>query len=143
MNRSRRNVLSTASVAAVTAAIAGTSSMVAEGAWLERKNTLEFLRTEFRHLDSFGRIGQRYLATLDGKIGLRELVPLLESHIEKVSGAEPRAKTMKRQNRRLLSDAVTKDFETGNVVDVDGWVLSETEAIVCSILHLSQNNRPG
>lgn len=38
---------------------------------------------------------------------------------------------------RLYTERVSRDFEWGNVVDLEGWVLSKTEARVFALLALS------
>ena len=40
------------------------------------------------------------------------------------------------ENMSALADSVRNDFEGGNVVHVDGWVLSRTEARHCALYSL-------
>ncbi|MET6989497.1 hypothetical protein [Sediminicola arcticus] len=49
-----------------------------------------------------------------------------------------------RENRDLeiiLEATVKKDFQTGNTVVLDGWILSETEAIQCALFSTSELNQ--
>ncbi len=40
----------------------------------------------------------------------------------------------------ILEQEVKKDFETGNTVMLDGWILSETEALQCALYSISESN---
>ena len=39
-----------------------------------------------------------------------------------------------------LEQEVKKDYETGNTVILDGWILSETEAVQCALFSISELN---
>ena len=38
-----------------------------------------------------------------------------------------------------LMDSITKDFNTGNTLMIDGWVLSQTEARQCALFSLTHS----
>ncbi|ALM08487.1 hypothetical protein SB49_12200 [Sediminicola sp. YIK13] len=40
----------------------------------------------------------------------------------------------------ILEQEVKKDYETGNTVVLDGWILSETEAVQCALFSISESN---
>ncbi|MET7028738.1 hypothetical protein [Sediminicola luteus] len=40
----------------------------------------------------------------------------------------------------MLEQEVKKDYETGNTVILDGWILSETEAVQCALFSISESN---
>ncbi|MEJ1221444.1 hypothetical protein [Sediminicola sp. 1XM1-17] len=40
----------------------------------------------------------------------------------------------------LLENKIKRDYERGNTVMLDGWILSETEAIQCALLSISESN---
>ena len=49
-----------------------------------------------------------------------------------------------RENKDLeiiLEATIKKDFQTGNTVVLDGWILSETEAIQCALFSTSELNQ--
>lgn len=41
----------------------------------------------------------------------------------------------------ILAQEVKKDFETGNTIMLDGWILSETEALQCALYSISESNQ--
>ncbi len=41
---------------------------------------------------------------------------------------------------KILQQQVTDDYKMGNIVIVDGWVLSKTEARQCALFSLTQTN---
>lgn len=41
----------------------------------------------------------------------------------------------------ILEATIKKDFQTGNTVVLDGWILSETEAIQCALFSTSELNQ--
>ncbi|MGY8913962.1 MAG: hypothetical protein ACKVJF_02615 [Flavobacteriales bacterium] len=49
--------------------------------------------------------------------------------------------TTNRDLMDILEQDVRKDYETGNTVILDGWILSETEAVQCALFSLSESNQ--
>lgn len=41
----------------------------------------------------------------------------------------------------ILEQEVKRDYETGNTVILDGWILSETEAVQCALFSISESNQ--
>ncbi|MEB8328276.1 hypothetical protein OO009_02820 [Flavobacteriaceae bacterium KMM 6897] len=41
----------------------------------------------------------------------------------------------------ILEQEVKKDYQTGNTVILDGWILSETEAVQCALFSFSELNQ--
>ena len=41
----------------------------------------------------------------------------------------------------ILEQEVKKDYATGNTVILDGWILSETEAVQCALFSISELNQ--
>jgi hypothetical protein len=88
----------------------------------------------FKHRDSARAIGAAYLALHPAEANTDHLVevithppedPLLIAH---AGDAELRAWVRRRQ---------AHDFATGNIVKLDGWLLSATEARLCALAALT------
>ena len=79
----------------------------------------------FRNSESAREVGRRYLAQTP------EALQALRSELTESLQADPDS-----VGRDLLSAQITSaietDFESGRVVYVDGWMLSETEARLCA-----------
>ncbi|MFT4832369.1 MAG: hypothetical protein ACI815_002022 [Psychroserpens sp.] len=41
----------------------------------------------------------------------------------------------------ILKQQVKKDYQTGNTIILDGWILSETEAVQCALFSISESNQ--
>jgi hypothetical protein len=80
----------------------------------------------FDHRDSARALGRAFLARAPTDAAAGELVDRIATRVPRgrstLEGADDR------ELRALLADAVTADFEALRVVDVDGWILSATEA---------------
>jgi hypothetical protein len=68
-------------------------------------------------------LGKKYRSMPMGESRQRSLV----SALEKVAGTNAKAAA------NALQQQIRKDFETGNTVLVDGWILSKTEARQCAL----------
>ena len=126
---SRRTFLLTALVGALAAAGCGeqgTSASVAEvPAWLPGA---------VGDADAAARIGRAYLAANPGEANLDTLLAAidagLDGELEAANGDRQRVLT-------VLQRAVRTDYLRGNSVNVQGWVLSVTEARVYALLALA------
>ncbi len=139
MNKSRRNVLTTTSTI-VAAMLTGASSSAKTSDWFGRKETVEILHGTFRHLDSFNKLGRRYLDAAGDHITIDELNDKLDSRIYRDIEFGKYDKFDSNQKSKHISDIVKMDFETGNTIDVDGWILSETEVLICAIIFLQSGH---
>jgi len=139
MNKSRRNVLTTTSTI-VAAMLAGASSRAETSDWFGRKDTIEILHGAFRHLGSFNKLGRRYLDAAGGYITIDELTDRLNWRIYRDIEFSKYDNSSTSQKSKYISEIIRMDFETGNTIDVDGWILSETEVNICAILYLKSGN---
>lgn len=88
----------------------------------------------FAHRDSAKRVGLEYLRCVPREADERLLVDLICS-----SRAERRAEldqANKGKLRELLRLQMRQDFEHGRIVNVQGWILSETEGRLCALAAL-------
>jgi hypothetical protein len=86
----------------------------------------------FKQPDALMRIGRAYLSTVPVEVneaGLREQV---------FTGWSPTACDVAPRDRgvflRWIVAQSKDDFRRGRVVQVDGWILSRTEASLCALL---------
>jgi hypothetical protein len=90
------------------------------------RGSLHDIAALFRHPESARRIGERLLA--------RDAAPLDQaaSLRVKLTAVDGRA-----ARRSALRQQAAQDYARGNVVLVDGWVLSRTEAQLCALVALA------
>ncbi len=83
------------------------------------------------HQDSARIIGREYLRT----VPVEATPDVLASLVAERLGAErPALDTAGDADlRRLLAAAVLQDFEEGQTMELDGWMLSQTEARLCAL----------
>lgn len=86
--------------------------------------------TRIRDPQQIQSIGNAYLERVPDEANRRTLVLLLSAEAPADSTAIP--EFMKRR--------IAHDFENGNTVMVDGWIISQTEARQCALYSLEQNN---
>ncbi len=91
-------------------------------------------------LNSFNKIGRRYLDIKGGYITIEELNANLNSRIYNDVEIDKYNGLNTRQKKTIISKIIKKDFESGNIIDVDGWVLSNTEVNICAILCLVKSH---
>jgi hypothetical protein len=88
----------------------------------------------FRHRASARAIGAVYLATRPEEADARKLVEL-------AIAADGTARTIGRMSetelRAWLRERQTRDFATGRIVNLDGWLLSATEVRLCALAALT------
>jgi hypothetical protein len=72
------------------------------------------------------KIGNQYRLQMPSENSERPLVKSLKAAASEVSLA----------NASNLEEIIKKDFETGNTIIVDGWILSRTEARQCALFSL-------
>lgn len=74
-------------------------------------------------------IGQRYLAGAAPEADIPRLITLLCG----VEGRNRLATASDEQLRALFAERQREDFRHGRTVNVDGWMLSQTEARLCAL----------
>ncbi len=106
--------------------------------WLEGSaaSPAERLLAAFRHPDSAAAVGRAYLAGHPQDADTGCLVETISKHLH-CRGCDP-AQTSRADLRRAISHQVRDDFAQGRVVQVDGWVLSATEAQLCGLAALAR-----
>ncbi len=135
-NISRRKALSSATA---TLFLAGWSSVSAWGASghqtapvMVECSLLERLSALFHYPESACNVGRAYLATAEGNAGTADWNAHFAMELEKQLH-HPDADL-----RPWFRQRVSRDFEEGRVVCLDGWILAETEVEVCALLALAQ-----
>lgn len=76
-------------------------------------------------LEALAEIGRRALQ--------KGLVPKQTALLQQTLGLQ-NAKLSEQTG--LLNNKVARDFETGDTLQIDGWVVSKTEACVCALVAL-------
>jgi hypothetical protein len=85
-----------------------------------------------KRVDAVARVGEAYLRLVER-----------DEHPDGNSVAEPAGATGADAFHRLESEAgaVRRDFEKGDVISVDGWRLSSTEARMAALVALERRRR--
>jgi hypothetical protein len=90
------------------------------------RGSLHDMAALFRHPESARRIGEHLLAR--GTAPLDQAAPL-RLDLAAMDGREAR--------RSALRQQAIQDYAAGNIVLVDGWVMSRTEAQLCALVALT------
>ena len=78
-----------------------------------------------RYKAQAARVGERYLECAEGS-GAQRPITIAD---------EPLPSSWNRDRlRAYVESRIESDFELGRTVDVDGWILSETEADLCALV---------
>lgn len=88
----------------------------------------------FIHKESAKIVGLEYLSCVPNERDVGLLTNLICSF--QSEGCEEFAKADMVKRRKMLLDQQRKDFEHGRIVNVQGWILSETEARLCALAAL-------
>ncbi|NOZ11122.1 MAG: hypothetical protein GXP09_08810 [Gammaproteobacteria bacterium] len=87
-----------------------------------------------RH-DIARQIGKRYVE-LDSAVAHLTLEQLTESLLKAIKlNANAWSDATPEKSLVLFSNKLREDFVLENIVKIDGWILSETEARLCALLH--------
>jgi len=78
--------------------------------------------------ETIKKIGNQYRLQMPSEKSERSLVKTLKAAVSEVSLADA----------PNLEEIIKKDFETGNIIIVDGWILSRTEARQCALFSLTE-----
>ncbi|GAA4944255.1 hypothetical protein GCM10023314_16560 [Algibacter agarivorans] len=113
-------------------------SAIAISTWYYKFNTPEYdqLLTEPELLShiwddtTIGEIGEMYRKQFSDENSERKLI----KHLSDYESTEITTIT------EVLRKQITDDYNKGNTVMVDGWVLSRTEARQCALFSLTQTN---
>lgn len=81
------------------------------------------------HPDGARNIGARYLSLVPAEGDERHLVNLLAKGAPGLMARD--------EARALLQNAVREDFDQGRTVELNGWVISRTEARLCALASLA------
>jgi hypothetical protein len=122
----RRSFLGTV-LATVAGALSGWSCTRTPQQAILTGDTLQAL---LPHRDSAVRLGRHYLAAIPQEADAPRLRTLL-------AGALGDAQTATGALHERVHQAIRADFAAGRVVDVNGWLLSQTEARLCALLSLT------
>jgi hypothetical protein len=103
--------------------------------WWQERRPSEFhvaaLLELLEHHHAAVMLGQRYREAVPRDDGIKPLVAALAATFGAaihVSADDPVVL------RRIVGEQIRRDFQSGQVVDVDGWLLSETEARLCALV---------
>jgi acyl CoA:acetate/3-ketoacid CoA transferase alpha subunit len=98
------------------------------------------LKRFFRSAQSAQIVGQRYLAVTAGEADAALLAARIagtqQYYLRLVSADEPTL-------RALLAVQQQADFAEGRTVNIDGWILSRTEARLCALAALDATREMG
>jgi len=94
----------------------------------------ERLASTLPHSDSAVRLGRRYLEGAPEEADAAHLIALI--------GTLPAGTESDAALRERLQARIRQDFIDGTTVAVDGWLLSLTEARLCALVSLLQNEQP-
>ena len=108
-------------------------SGAAEG-WLRQGNLRANLTALFIHQESAQAIGRAYLQSYPREADALRLEDQIARGI--AGGRMLLATTSKPEVSKLLTDRIRQDFATDQVVKVQGWILSVTEARLCALTTL-------
>lgn len=89
-----------------------------------------------RERDSAALLGLRYRQAVPQEAGQAALAALLHDSLD-TEAALPAGDLA--GLRRLVDECIRGDFAAGRVVDVDGWLLSVTEARICALASLERS----
>lgn len=81
-------------------------------------------------------IGKKYMEIASDESAIETLSNVISKRID-VSKDNKRFDEAKIKNK--IHTAIIEDFERGEIITVDGWILSLTEARQCALLSLIQN----
>ncbi len=91
--------------------------------------------TTISDTNMIAKLGNAYLGRVDSENTSSRLINALMTNTN--GGAIPHT-TDSLTLQRLVSEKIQYDFETGETVVINGWVLSKTEARQCALFSLSQ-----
>jgi hypothetical protein len=130
----RRQFLLLALGVAGSVAASSKLSGAAEG-WLSQGSLRAKLTALFIHQESAQAIGHAYLQSNPREANIRTLENQIAQGI--AGGYTLLATTSKPEVSKLLTDRIRQDFATDQVVKVQGWILSITEARLCALTALA------
>jgi hypothetical protein len=118
-----------ASIAILGSAATGWSFFKAEGDIEPVEDLLRIFGTYRTHARA---VGERYLECVPEEANRQKLIELLSAEFGPLpQGHDPRAV------KHLIQRKIKQDFAEAKTVEVDGWLLSRTEARLCSLLEMS------
>jgi len=94
-----------------------------------------------RHPDSAAWLGRLYLEVNPREADMALLVRLIGA--ARGPALPPASPTTDEALRADLAERIRNDFIYGNMVTVDGWLLSLTEARLCALVSLLRDTKPG
>ena len=114
---------------------AGGGALLAQASlpgWFGPQNALGTKLAElFRHQESARIVGAKYLKKYPQEADARLLQDRIIAGI--AGGYAGLAQASDSTIRKLLEDRVRQDFETEQIVKLQGWILSITEARLCAL----------
>lgn len=93
------------------------------------------LLASIRHGESAAVVGTAFLRRYPGEADAQHLATTITADL-RCRNCDPR-RVSRARLRRGIAAQVRADFAHGRVVDVDGWVLSATEARLCGLAALA------
>ncbi len=107
----------------------------------EDANITSRLTRVYSHRDSAATVGRAYLAQTPRVRTSDGLIRLLSQRLSLQENAEhaPALEALNDQALQThLAEAIKADFAAERVVEVDGWVLAQTEAQLCALTALHE-----
>ena len=83
---------------------------------------------------SASELGHCYLCTVKGSHDINKIVnDIYTSHQKKCEDIKISSKN---ETKALVREMFSEDFKNGKIVNLDYWILSETEVKICALMHL-------
>lgn len=100
--------------------------------WKPEFSGENLVRRLFQDADSAKRLGRKYLQLADSYMSRQDLTKSI------FQGRQYDKEKLHDQDhaRSVLTDLIRADFKSGDVVMIDGWVMSRTELSLCAIAYL-------
>jgi hypothetical protein len=104
----------------------------------KRRESLAMKMTSlFGTQSSAAMIGREYLRLVPGEGEVELLVKLICA--SRADLQEELVKADSKELRRALSAQQCQDFEDGRIVNIQGWLLAETEVRLCALVALNSS----
>ena len=135
----RKMLVTTALVSALFCHRSARALGQAQGAFLVPRSDIRDFISNFGDFESAAAIGKVALRQFPQLRNEEQLASDLQAAIYK-SVRHPSVGSVSRieppELRRYLTAAVVGDFENGRIMNVDGWLLAETEVRLCALVAL-------
>lgn len=129
----RKDFLSYILIAAGVSSVAGGIYFFQRGESIKQPFTVEAIRDEFSDVqESFYMIGEKYMEKSSHGVSTSHLV----QEINKKLSSDRIDKSTLSDLSDLLRQQIRLDFQQSNLIYLDGWIITETEAQICTLIFM-------